>query len=96
MQNQWEQGDAHVLTCLAETCSYNCRDECCAPRVEIGDEHPQCDTYTTGAVEIMDGEPSIMDCKVVRCHYNDQMQCHASGITLATHQGHGDCVTFRV
>lgn len=97
MQEQWQQNsEAHVMTCLAEDCSYNCRDECCAPSVEIGADHPQCDMYTTGAVDVMGGEPAVQDCKVAECHYNGQMQCHAAGITLLTHQGHADCATFRV
>ena len=44
------QSGATVMTCLAEDCSYNCRDECCAPTIEVGDEHPRCDTFTTGEV----------------------------------------------
>jgi len=86
---------AHVLTCLAEDCSYNCRDECCAPMVEVGSEHPQCDTFTTGEVMIGQGEPRIQDCQVADCHYNSMMSCVASGITLGTHAGHADCMTYR-
>jgi hypothetical protein len=33
--------NAVVMTCLAEDCSYNCRDECCAPSIDIGDDHPR-------------------------------------------------------
>lgn len=88
-------GDAHVMTCLAEDCSFNCRDECCAPTVEVGEDHPRCDTFTTGQVAIAPGEPLVQDCKVSECHYNDSMGCMAAGITMATHSGHADCLTFR-
>jgi hypothetical protein len=91
-----EMAEARVLTCLAEDCSYNCRDECCAPMVEVGEDHPACDTFTTGEVQMREGEPTIADCKVSDCHYNGQMSCHAPGITLLTHSGHADCATFRM
>jgi len=91
-----EKSSAHVLTCLAEDCSYNCRDECCAPMIAVGDEHPSCDWYTTGPVELAGGEPGIQDCKVSHCHYNSDMACSAAGITMMTHAGHADCATFRM
>jgi hypothetical protein len=91
-----EMMEAHVLTCLAEDCSYNCRDECCAPQVEIGEDHPKCDTFTTGEVRVREGEPRIQDCMVADCHYNSEMACHAAGITLSAHSDHADCATFRM
>ncbi len=90
-----EMMSSHVLTCLAEDCSYNCRDECCAPPVEVGSDHPRCDTFTTGEVSIGMGEPAVMDCKVTDCHYNSQMACDAPGVTMIGHSGHADCGTYR-
>jgi hypothetical protein len=87
--------EAHVMTCLAEDCSYNCRDECCAPAIEVGAEHPACDTFTTGAVDEATGVPPVRECKVVDCHFNDSAECLASGITMIHHAGHADCATFR-
>jgi hypothetical protein len=95
MQQQGQLGDSHVLTCLAEGCSYNCRDECCAPNIEVGDEHPRCDMFTTGEVPIGDGEPPVMDCKVMDCHFNQRMACSAGGVTMINHSGHADCGTYR-
>ena len=89
------QSEATVMTCLAEDCSYNCRDECCAPAIEIGDEHPQCDTFTTGEVAVADTSATVQDCMVSDCHFNHQMSCSAAGITMTTHSGHADCLTFR-
>ena len=86
---------ATVMTCLAEDCSYNCRDECCAPSIEVGDEHPRCDTFTTGEVSVADDAASVEDCKVMDCHFNNRMECSAAGVTLSTHSGHADCLTYR-
>jgi hypothetical protein len=87
--------ESRVMTCLAEDCSYNCRDECCAPAVEVGAEHPACDTFTTGAVSESDGVPPVQDCKVTDCSFNSSMSCVASGITMIDHSGHADCATYR-
>lgn len=89
------QNEAPVVTCLAEECSWNCKDECCAPAVEIGDEHPRCDTFTTGTVIPVDAMSAVSDCKVADCHFNQAMSCEASGITLSRHQDHADCMTYR-
>ena len=87
--------EARVMTCLAEDCSYNCREECCAPRVEVGEDHPECDMFTTGAVAEFDGMPRIGDCKVRDCHFNESTSCVAAGVTMITHSGHADCATYR-
>ncbi len=87
--------EARVMTCLAEDCSWNCRDECCAPSVEIGDDHPRCDTFTTGAVMPKDDMAGVADCKVSDCSFNHGMACGAAGITLGTHSDHADCMTYR-
>ena len=89
------QTEPTVMTCLAEDCSYNCRDECCAPAIEVGEDHPKCDTFTTGAVTIAELPATVQDCMVGECHFNHEMSCSASGVTLTTHAGHADCTTFR-
>lgn len=89
------QTEAAVMTCLAEDCSYNCRDECCAPAIEIGDDHPKCDTFTTGEVPIATVAARVMDCMVEDCHFNNHTACLATGVTLGQHSGHADCMTYR-
>ena len=88
--------DGHVMTCLAEECSYNCSDECCAPKILIGDDHPACDMFTTGPVELDKPEPRVAKCMIGDCHFNANSSCGASGITLTRHASHADCATFRV
>lgn len=87
--------DGHVLTCLAQDCSFNCDAECCAPTIEVGDEHPMCDMYTTEPVELSKLDPRVSKCMVGDCHFNSGASCHAAGITLMHHAGHADCATFR-
>ena len=84
-----------VMTCLAGECSWNCRDECCAPAVEIGDEHPRCDTFTTGDVIPLNDMAPVRDCKVADCRFNHSMACGAAGITVTEHLSHADCITYR-
>lgn len=89
------QGESHVMTCLAEECSWNCREECCAPSVQIGDDHPKCDTYTTGAVSPLGDMAPVKGCLVTDCHFNHELGCDAAGITLSIHSAHADCMTYR-
>jgi len=89
------QNEALVMTCLAESCSWNCYDECCAPAIEVGADHPRCDTFTTAPEIPTEETASVMDCKVAECSFNHNMACGAAGITLGVHSGHADCLTFR-
>jgi len=88
--------DAHVLTCHASSCSYNCSEECCAPAISVGDEHPECDMFTTREVKLADHSGCVTRCLVEECHFNSRGDCHAPGVTLAPHLEHADCLTYRV
>lgn len=84
-----------VLTCQKTDCSYN-QNECCyAGRIEVGDEHPTCDTYTTQQVQRMQQMAMVGTCHVTMCHFNTNRNCTASGVTVAEHTGHADCYTMR-
>jgi hypothetical protein len=87
--------EARVMTCLADGCSYNCREECCAPIIAVGGEHAACDTFTTGAVEEAQGMPGVEACDVLNCHFNASSTCSASGVTMMIDGTHADCATFR-
>ena len=87
--------EAQVMTCHVGMCSWNCDDQCCSPSIEIGDDHPRCDTFTTTPQHPTDMMASVMDCKVSQCHFNSDMMCGATGITLGAHSGHADCETYR-
>lgn len=89
-----EQGP--VLTCQKRDCSYN-QNECCyANQIQVGDDHPKCDTYTTGQVQQRAQQTAkVGTCYVNSCHFNTSQSCHAAGITVADHTGHADCYTMR-
>ncbi len=88
--------EGHVLTCSAADCSYN-DDRCCsAPAIEVGSDHPMCDTYTTAPVQRAAIEPAISDCSIGECAFNTAHACHAAAVTMMPHAGHADCGTFRM
>lgn len=89
------QTEPNVLTCLAEQCSWNCEDQCCAPAITVGDEHPQCDMFTREPRTPLESMAIVSDCHVQDCHFNRDMKCGAAGITLGIHSEHADCITYR-
>lgn len=42
-----------------------------APDITVGDDHPQCDTYTHAAVSPVEEQPYVAHCDVVHCSFND-------------------------
>lgn len=86
-----------VRTCEVTECSYNSDQHCHAVAIQVGQEHPRCDTYTplgsrSGA---MDQIANVGACKVSHCSFNNLLLCAAPDINVAHHSGHADCVTFR-
>jgi hypothetical protein len=96
MQSQ-QQGHAPVVTCDVMECSYNQNECCCAPSIEVGDQHPACDTFTTSsAVNIVDQDMSnVAMCHVMECRFNASEACEAPGITVTHHGSHADCGSYR-
>jgi hypothetical protein len=85
-----------VMTCMTTQCSYNKSEECMAPIVSVGNgDHPSCDTFTTGEVELATRDANVARCQISACAWNDIHHCDASGVTLGNHQSHADCMTFR-
>jgi hypothetical protein len=84
-----------VETCMAAECSYNSREECLAPAVCVGDEHQQCDTYTTASADQMEMQAAVRSCLVNGCAFNRLQSCVATGVTVGGHEHHADCMTFR-
>lgn len=89
--------EAPVVTCVVTECSYNQQERCCAANIEVGDSHPQCDTFTTmGGVQSMEQDMSkVGACHVMQCALNQEHQCQAPGITVAHHGDHADCGSYR-
>lgn len=92
-----EQDYAPVVTCTVMECSYNEQERCCAQEIEVGDDHPQCDTFTTAAsVQGVQQEMSKVGiCHVMQCSFNADESCAAPGITVTHHSNHADCTSYR-
>ncbi len=88
--------DGCVLTCTAADCAYNQELECYAQQIQVGDDHPTCDTYTHDAqAHPRQQEGVVAMCGVAQCNFNQEQECHARGITVEMHSRHADCATFR-
>lgn len=90
------QQQGPVLTCQKEDCSYNQKDCCYADGIEVGDDHPLCDTYTHEDVRTNHSTSMVSACHVVDCVFNQDQDCHSPGITVGSHIGHADCLTARM
>jgi hypothetical protein len=87
--------DGAVLTCTVADCSYNQSLECWAPSIQVGEDHPRCDTYTQQEVSRSAAAAIVGWCGVAECGFNEGSHCGARGITVDHHTLHADCVTFR-
>lgn len=85
---------SQVLSCGAQECAYNENKECHAPSISVGDDHPQCDTFTRSAVPAEAAMPAVAACQISDCQFNSDLNCQAPGITVWNHEQHADCATF--
>lgn len=84
-----------VNQCKVESCFYNRELACHAPAINVGGEHPMCDTFlSTGKHIARDGNSAVGACHVDECNFNKNLTCHADGILVAFHNDHADCETF--
>jgi hypothetical protein len=84
-----------VTECDVENCFYNRNKLCHAAAINIGGEHPNCDTFVSEPDHTRRNEGSMVGaCHVTHCRFNNQMLCQASSIHVAPHSGHADCATF--
>jgi hypothetical protein len=83
-----------VLKCEVEACAYNDTQECHAPAVSVGSDHPVCDTFTKSGTPQEEAMPLVAACHIGECKFNEELACQASGINVALHEEHADCDTF--
>ena len=85
-----------ILKCDMSTCAYNRNDICHTPGINVG-PHAECNTYTHGSSK--GGSPEakggIGACLASECRFNEQLECRASNINVASHDRHADCETFQ-
>ena len=84
-----------VTECQVEKCFYNRDLMCHAPAINVGGEHPNCDTFIPKGNHIMRSDTAMVGaCHVDDCKYNQELMCQAAGIVVALHNLHADCGTF--
>lgn len=84
-----------VSKCEVDKCFYNHDLQCHAPAINVGGDHPLCDTFIPQATHIGRQESSAVGaCHVSHCRYNTELTCNAQGIVVANHADHADCDTF--
>lgn len=84
-----------VSRCDVTNCFYNREKNCHAPAINVGGEHPMCDTFISKSEHITRPATSAVGaCHVDQCRYNQNLTCHAAGIVVGYHADHADCDTF--
>jgi hypothetical protein len=84
-----------VARCEVTDCFYNRDTNCHAPAINIGGEHPNCDTFIPTANHISRMEQGMVGaCHVNQCKWNQDLTCHAANIVVAHHNLHADCETY--
>lgn len=86
-----------IAGCAMKDCAFNSRGRCHALAINVGDDHPRCDTYSSSAEKA--GQHYLIGgvgaCKVTRCSYNGGMLCGAPNISIARHNDHADCLMYK-
>lgn len=89
------QGLPPVSRCAAKECFYNRESACHAPAINVGGDHPACDTYISNSHHIAGGGNGMVGaCHVSHCKWNRELTCSARAITVDHHGSHADCATF--
>lgn len=84
-----------ISRCEENGCFYNHDDACHAPAINVGGNHPRCDTFAPSANHI-GRKPAgrVGACHVAECRHNSELTCTAQAIVVGRHQDHPDCITF--
>lgn len=84
-----------VSKCEVGQCFYNRERACHAPAINVGSDHPACDTFiVNGSKGSWSGNGRVGACHVDHCRFNDGLVCTAKAIDVAGHAGHADCATY--
>lgn len=85
-----------ISMCDMGECFYNANTVCHAPAINVGSDHPACDTFMKGSMHggAMDMTGRVGACKVDHCRHNTNYLCSAPSISVGHHQTHADCQTY--
>ena len=89
------KGMPPVSKCDVSQCFYNKDKACRAPAINVGRDHPACDTFiTNGGHGGFNGTGSVGACHVDHCRFNQGLLCTAQAVSVGQHAGHADCATY--
>ncbi|MHB0997605.1 MAG: DUF1540 domain-containing protein [Armatimonadota bacterium] len=84
-----------VQKCTVNNCFYWMNDICKANAIQVGDDHPMCDTFARSMEHKGPADHGkVGACHTSNCEYNQQLSCSAMGIEVGFHSDHADCLTF--
>ena len=84
-----------ITKCTVNDCFYWESNVCRANAIQVGDEHPMCDTYAKSSAHSGPADMGrVGACHTSNCEYNKQLSCSAKGIDVGYHADHADCLTF--
>jgi hypothetical protein len=84
-----------ISKCGMSVCAYNKAGSCHTLGITVG-PHAECNTYVHhtsrgGFPEVNGG---IGACLAASCRFNDQLECRAPDVKVASDDKHADCTTF--
>ena len=88
---------SRIIDCDATTCLYNRDNRCHTFAINVGDELPICDTFTSTSARggWDDVEGGIGSCKVQKCSHNKSFECTCDGVHMHVVGNHVDCTSYR-
>jgi hypothetical protein len=86
----------HVKKCDVTECCFNTENKCHAVAIQVGDQVPQCDTYSQkkescGFKELT---ADVGACKVTECVHNVDLICTADAIDVSWRHQRPECISF--
>ena len=85
-----------VSRCEVSECFYNRETACHAPAINVGGDHPSCDTFVAESHHIGRSAVGLVGaCHVAECRFNRDLTCNARAITVGHHAGHADCAPYQ-
>jgi hypothetical protein len=84
-----------INRCEVSNCFYNRSQMCHAPAINVGDQHPACDTFVAHSNHIGRQDVGMVGaCHIDHCRWNKDLTCSAQSINVMPHAGHADCATY--
>lgn len=87
-----------VDKCEVASCCFNRDNVCHAQAIQVGDDEPRCDTYSSGGrgkCGFTEYQAEIGACKTASCEFNDKLMCDAPSVKVGWCGDTAECMTYR-